>query len=166
MKTKKIKDFERYTISDSGIVFNSETNHTLCLKNNNGYKQVVLVYNGKRKTFNVHRLVALSFIPNPENKPVVNHINGIRDDNNIENLEWVTYKENAVHAFEYLTKHIRRGVKLTQSDVINIRMMYIPKIITYKQIALKFNISAETVRDIINNRIWKNIWPYNTLFFD
>lgn len=62
--------------------------------NKNGYRNVHLCYNGKVKTVLVHRLVAQAFIPNPENKPCVDHINGIRHDNRLCNLHWVTPKEN------------------------------------------------------------------------
>lgn len=60
-----------------------------------GYKRVVLTMNGVRKTILVHRLVAQAFIPNPENKPEIDHINTVRDDNRVENLRWVTEKENS-----------------------------------------------------------------------
>ena len=55
---------------------------------------VGLYKNGKRKQFKVHRLLALHFIPNPENKPQIDHENGVRDDNSLENLSWVTHREN------------------------------------------------------------------------
>ena len=64
-------------------------------KNKDGYMQVNLCKNGKQKTFSVHRLLALHFIPNPENKTEVDHINGIRHDNRLENLRWLTRKENS-----------------------------------------------------------------------
>lgn len=66
--------------------------------NKNGYKIIQLSKNDKKKTFKVHRLVALMFILNPDGKPHVNHINNIRYDNRVDNLEWVTNKENLEHA--------------------------------------------------------------------
>ena len=63
-----------------------------------GYPRVCFRRDDKPKVYTVHRLVASSFIPNPENKRTVNHIDGIKTNNTVINLEWNTYKENAVHA--------------------------------------------------------------------
>lgn len=67
-----------------------------------GYEQVALCKDRKRDYEKVHRLVALTFIPNPDNKPQVNHKNGIKHDNRLENLEWVTPRENTMHAYNVL----------------------------------------------------------------
>lgn len=75
------------------------------LKNNklkDGYKQVLLMVDNKKDYEKVHRLVAQTFIPNPDNKPQVNHKNGNKGDNRVENLEWVTRSENMIHAYDVL----------------------------------------------------------------
>jgi hypothetical protein len=68
-------------------------------KDTNGYMKTQIWVNGKPKNVHQHRLIAEQFINNPENKKQVNHKNGIKDDNRIENLEWVTQSENAKHSF-------------------------------------------------------------------
>lgn len=69
-----------------------------------GYAQVVLYKGTSHYNESIHRMVATAFIPNPENKPQVNHINGIRTDNRLVNLEWCTVSENHLHSFRYLGK--------------------------------------------------------------
>ena len=63
-----------------------------------GYLRCTFSYKGKRQSVYVHRLVAMAYIPNPANKPTVNHINGLKTDNRVENLEWATQHEQKVHA--------------------------------------------------------------------
>ena len=100
---KKIDYNNNYSIAKDGRVFSHNVNKYMkpC-SDRNGYVSVNLSM-GKRdnvKRVSIHRLVAKAFIPNPDNKPQVNHINGIKTDNRVENLEWVTCKENVKHARE------------------------------------------------------------------
>ena len=87
-----------YSVSTEGEVRKDTTNYILSQSAQQDYKFVGLIINGKQKRMRVHRMVALTFIDNPDNKPYVNHINGNRSDNNVENLEWVTPSENTQHA--------------------------------------------------------------------
>ncbi len=92
-----IHDFPNYSVSNFGNVKNNKTNNLFRLKTKNGYQNVTLINNLIKKNFRVHRLVALEFIPNPENKPEVNHLDKNKLNNNINNLEWNTHLENCQH---------------------------------------------------------------------
>lgn len=96
---KDIDEFNNYQVTSWGRVFNKETGRFVALvENEKGYFRVDLWSDGSRKHCKVHRLVAEAFIPNPEKKPQVNHIDGNKQNNSITNLEWVTNAENAEKA--------------------------------------------------------------------
>ena len=115
-----------------------------------GYLRVGLARQRKLTTKKVHRLVSEAFIPNALNKPTVNHINGIKTDNRIENLEWNTYQENALHAvenglFTYKTGCDHQRSKLTKEQISRLVEMKNNKVIN-RIIAAEFNVSVSCVK--------------------
>lgn len=93
-KWKKIKE-GNYEVSTLGNLKNIKTGKLVKIHNDSkGYKIVGLYFNGKRKTCILHRLIGEAFIENPDNKPFIDHINRVKNDNRIENLRWVTHLEN------------------------------------------------------------------------
>lgn len=120
--------------------------HQVCIK---GYASCKLSLKGKSRRIKIHRLVAIAFIPNTYNKPQVNHINGIKTDNRVENLEWVTNSENQLHA-------LKNGLKsklLKKEDVLKIRSDN-RKLL---QIAKDYNCSFQTISEIKLRKTWNHI---------
>lgn len=99
----QIKDYPEYYVTDNGDVYSRTHHNGWRIKKlspetlRNGYLKLLICKNGVKKPCYVHRLVAETFIPNPDNKPEVNHKNGNKADNRVENLEWATRKENMQH---------------------------------------------------------------------
>lgn len=100
---KPVKEYN-YEVSSLGRVRNTSNNKILSLfdKNRMGYYRVILFKDGQRKRHFVHRLVAETFLENIENKPQVNHKDGNKQNNNVENLEWVSQSENMKHSYYVL----------------------------------------------------------------
>lgn len=102
------KPFDKYEVSSEGCIRNKKTLHVLATcKNNSGYD---IVHLSDGKAMLVHRLVALAFLPNPDNKRYVDHINTVKDDNRVENLRWVTCRENLANAITAQRRKDSMGV--------------------------------------------------------
>lgn len=173
---KEVKDYEGiYFVSNLGNV--KSVDHYINNKHNSkslkkgrvlkkfksfkGYLQTSLSKEAKRFNTGIHRVVAIAFIPNPENKPQVNHINGIKTDNKVENLEWCTNKENQIHAVKtglcnpnHGDKH--HNSKLTNEDVKNARLLFKTGISNI-ELSKKYNISAVAMSNILKNKTYINI---------
>lgn len=127
-----------------------------------GYKRVLLTKNGKKTAESVHRLVAKAFIPNPENKPQINHIDGNKLNNCVDNLEWVTHQENQAHAWDNGLKQPFRGEdhpnsKLSEDTVSRIRGMDRDTDYSHREIAEEFGLRRRLVTSIINKKAWAHV---------
>lgn len=113
-----ILEYPDYEVSCFGGLRSNKNNKTTVLKGGidlSGYHIATLRHEGKQTTKTIHRMIAKAFIPNPENKRTVNHKNGIKTDNRIENLEWNTYSENISHAMN-TGLNIGNKMSVIQSD--------------------------------------------------
>ena len=108
----EIQGYPMYLIYTDGRVWSKKGKGRFLkpAKDNDGYHHVCFTKDKKQKTFNIHRLVAENFIPNPENKPQVDHINRIKNDNRVENLRWATHHEQSENR-KQLFKNNKTGHK-------------------------------------------------------
>ena len=150
---RDIKDFEGlYQVSNLGRVRSLNFNHTigkvkeLSLRNDKkGYKQVILYKDGKTKSYKVHRLVAETFIENPNNYEQINHKNEIKSDNTVNNLEWCTNEYN--HNYGTRNERVRKSLSkktlcITTGEVFN----------SMREASIKYGISNGSISECCNNK--------------
>ena len=164
---KAIEKYPNYFVTEEGLVFSSKTKKNLKPSfDQQGYARVgIYIGNYKTKTIKVHRLIAETFIDNPLNKKDVNHINGIKSDNRVENLEWCTRSENIKHAFRTGLSKIsdnqkNRFIQMTKSQ-IGSKNQSARKIIniltgeifsTIKEVLPLVNLKRTTFQAMLNNQ--------------
>ena len=164
-----------YKVTDDGRIFSLKGDNKKELKLStlrNGYLYVNLYINGQVFRDTVHRIVARAFIPNLENKPVVNHKDGNKTNNNVNNLEWSTYQENATHALynNLTTNYGERSPlnKFSEDMIIKVCEMLMEGL-QPKEISDIIGLSQSMVIDIKHQKIWKHItlnydFPDRSLF--
>lgn len=170
---KKIEEFNyEYEISSYGRIRSVEnvivrgngwkyTRKSKILKpsGSGGYLRGAVCVNKKMIPYKIHRLVALAFIPNNENKKEVNHIDGNKLNNHVENLEWCTRQENIEHCILNKLQKPFKGEeignsKLLEFQVIEIRNKFKPRVYSRAKLAKEYNVSEATIKDILYKRTW------------
>lgn len=164
----QVSNFGRVKSLDRIVTYSDKKVHSLKGKilkpmiTKHGYETVDLRKNQKRKTSKIHRLVAIAFLKNKKNKPQVNHIDGVKTNNNLSNLEWVNNSENIRHAYKKGLINTAKGErhaqsKLTKEQVLEIRKIYSKGGLTQKQVGEKFGIDQTHISDIVNKKSWSHI---------
>lgn len=153
----RVKSLPRIVVYSNGKMYKYEEK-ILKLNYSNGYRTVSFVKSKVKVTQKVHWLVGKIFLPNPENKPFLNHLDGDRSNNFYKNLEWSTNSENQLHAYKVLGVKAVKGEqngqsRLTESQVREIRSMRAAGS-TFKAIASQFGVCQEAIRKICLRRMW------------
>lgn len=150
LKNLDFLGFDKYAACTTGKIYSIRSGRYLKETTNpNGYRMVTLSQDGKRENLLVHRLVCMAFLSNDEDKPNVNHKNGIRHDNKIENLEWVTQQENIQHAHETgLKKKFINEYRHLSDETAHMICKLIADSWRNKDIANLLNIEQQFVADI------------------
>ena len=157
---KEINGYKNlYWIDENGIIINRHGRKLKTHLNTHGYPVVGLSKNNSKKIFSIHRLIAEAFIPNPENKPHINHKDGIKTNHNINNLEWCTPSENMLHAFKIGLKNHKgennnANRKLSNLQVQEIRDKYITKKYSQTKLAREYSITQAQISYIISKKRW------------
>ena len=158
---KDIKGYEgRYAVTKNGEVFSYYLKGFLSPKTDkDGYLMVCLQKKGVKKYYQIHRLVALTYIPNTEDLPTVNHKDGIKNNNKVENLEWNSISQNLRHAYSSGIACLKGSKNprsiLTETDVRDIKNK--SNSMSVKSVADIYKVTPGTIYNIISGRSWKHV---------
>ena len=156
-----------YKIKKNGFLYGKYKKHSKIKGNiEKGYIKVYIFNKGIKKRYALHRLVAMCFIPNPNNYPCINHKNGIKTDNKIKNLEWCTYSQNTIHAFKngLNGKHLKNPRPYRRKKIIRIDSNEIVEFIGIVEASKKIGISYTAIVNCLTGRsktAGGYIWHYS-----
>lgn len=144
----------KYMVSNLGRVKSVKKDLILTPKNNHdGYLRIQLWNKNKVEFVSIHRLVAMAFIPNIDNKPFVNHINGTKNDNRVENLEWVTQSENINHSWQIGLSKSQINSKLSKSvDQLDLNGNYIKTFPSTMEVERQLGIPHSQISNVCKNK--------------
>lgn len=152
----RVKALEKKILYKDGRIRSYSEKILKLRKDRKGYYFVTLYNINSNLQLRIHRLVAEAFILNPENKPCVNHIDSNRLNNQVENLEWCTYKENTNHAIK-VNRLYKPARKLTEEQVNEIKNIYWYGNYSQKDIAKVYKLKQAQISRIVNNKNWKEL---------
>lgn len=163
-RLKEIEGYPLYFASEDGRIISKKTeNHPIELKsrkNRRGYLYVNLCKNGKYRSITIHRLIAKAFLEEYDPKLQVNHKDGNKENNNIQNLEMVTMSQNIRHAIENNLLPVKQGeekpvAKLKNQEVLDIRELWKTRKYSQRKLAEIYGVSRWTIKKIVEGQTWK-----------
>lgn len=149
LEFKKI--YDGYVACNDGTIWSNKSNRELkCRDDKNGYYRFNIIFKGNHTTLMMHQVICKAFKENPDNKPQINHVDGNKKNNHIDNLEWCTCKENIRHAYDsglcdktkYGNHHLS---KLKPEDVLYIKRELKSKEKSLAELARMFNVSSHSI---------------------
>lgn len=146
---------DKYYVTETGDVYSAFSGEIKKMKptpNGDGYLGVQI----EGVSYKVHRLVALAFIDNPENKPQINHIDGVKTNNDVSNLEWVTNSENQLHAWRIGLQPVRHAINccFTEEEAKQIREEYLNESVSHRDLAKRHGVSKTTISDLLKGKYY------------
>lgn len=165
VKWAKVSGYPQYEVSSEGDLrcwtsrngrgMAKKPHPVACVIGAQGYVQAKLYSGGRQCSFNMHRLIAIAFWGLPSPKHQVNHKNGVKRDNRLVNLEWVTHKENAMHSCRVLKNGIGEKnsfAKLTDAQVAEIRARYAAGGVFQRELAAEYGVSGNHIHRLVNGK--------------
>jgi hypothetical protein len=157
-----IEGYPNYFVTSCGEIFSKATNRKLVKSvGSNGYETVTLCRDNTRKTHSVHKLVALAWIPKVSGKEYINHKNGIKTDNSLENLEWCTQSDNIRHSISTGLANVAKGSavagsKLTEEDIPIIRKLLVDGF-NDREVGELFGVGRKAISSIRQGKSWRHV---------